>query len=382
MVALIDHNEYEITTFRKESDYLDGRRPSKVEFTDDLTEDLSRRDFTINAMAYNHKEGLIDPFDGRTDLKASIIRCVGDPNERFSEDALRMLRAIRFSAKYGFVIHPTTYNAILNNRQLVYKLSKERVQKEFVKTLTSPHPEYMKLWVETKLTEILMPEFEALFKTPQQNPHHIYNVGDHTMKALQHSENIKEVRLAVFFHDFGKVACRQRGEDGKDRFHGHPAVSENLAKSIMKNMHFDNSTIDTVVKLVAMHENRFDASERNVRRFLSANGKELFNLLLYVQEADIYGQAPLPCKKDDLLAIGKKRVLADKLEKEEGQLKVSSLAINGYDLMNKGLKGKEIGDMLQNLLNAVLENPDLNNKKDLLDLTEQYTTSCILEPDF
>lgn len=380
VVALMDGQEYEITTFRKESDYTDGRHPSKIEIAASIEEDLSRRDFTINAMAYHPQKGLIDPFNGLGDLKAGMIRCVGNPNNRFAEDALRMLRAIRFAATLGFPIHPTTYNAIKNNAASVYKLSSERVQKEFVKTLISDNPQYIKMWQETGLSEILMPEFSQLFQTPQNNPHHIYNVGDHTMTALANSQNIKEVRLAVFFHDFGKTICKQTDENGIDHFHGHAVVSENLARQLLKNLHFDNKTIETVSRLVGLHENRFPDTEKSVRKFLSSHGKELLDLLLYVQTADILGQAPLSQKQTELAAIEHKRQIMQQLEKEEGRLTTSSLMVNGNDLKEAGLEGAEIGAMLRSLLEYVIEDPSRNTKDILMQYVDDQIETYELEP--
>ena len=218
---MLNHEGYEVTTYRIDGEYEDARHPKEVTFTANLVEDLKRRDFTINAMAYNHKVGLVDEFDGVKDLENKIIRCVGNPMDRFSEDALRMLRAVRFAAQLGFSIEDKTQEAVKALAPTIKKVSAERIQVELVKLVTSEHPDEMRTVYELGLTKIFMPEFDTMMETKQLNKHHMYTAGEHTIQSMLNIRADKELRLTMLLHDVGKPHCRSTGEDGQEHYYNH-----------------------------------------------------------------------------------------------------------------------------------------------------------------
>ena len=208
-VTVMRHGRgYEVTTYRVDGEYEDGRHPKEVTFTASLKEDLRRRDFTVNAMAYNEKDGLVDLFGGRQDLEQKIIRCVGEANERFEEDALRIMRAVRFSAQLGFSIEERTKEAIRGHAERLRQVSAERIQVELTKLVISPNPDFLRIAWETGITAVVLPEFDRLMEQPQNNPHHCWNVGEHTLNSLCQVEADKVLRLTMLLHDMGKPACR------------------------------------------------------------------------------------------------------------------------------------------------------------------------------
>lgn len=291
VTVMLKKTGYEVTTYRVDGEYEDGRHPKEVVFTANLIEDLKRRDFTINAMAYNEESGLVDAFTGKKDLEEGIIRCVGDADERFTEDALRIMRAVRFSAQLGFSMEDKTKAAIRGHAENLRKVSAERIQTELTKLVTSPHPEYLRSAWETGITAVFLPEFDRLMCTPQKNPHHCLNVGEHTLRAMQAVRPDKILRLAMLFHDFGKPDCASADENGTDHFHGHGAVSSKMAEEILKRLRYDNDTIDRVRELVYWHDMEILPEKRAVRRAASKVGKELFPLLLEVKQADLAAQS-------------------------------------------------------------------------------------------
>ena len=240
VTVLMDRVGYEVTTYRIDGEYEDSRHPKEVTFTASLQEDLRRRDFTINAMAYNEEAGLVDIFGGIEDISKKVIRCVGDAKERFTEDALRMMRAVRFSAQLGYDIEEATRLAICELSQTLEKISAERIRTELLKLLVSPHPEMLRICRETGMTAVFLPEFDQMAQTVQNNPHHCYDVAEHTIQALIHSAPEKTLRLALLFHDMGKAKTRTTDQDGVDHFHGHSEVSAELARTILRRLKFDN----------------------------------------------------------------------------------------------------------------------------------------------
>ena len=252
VTVMMDKEGFEVTTYRIDGDYKDGRHPSEVTFTASLKEDLRRRDFTINAMAYNEQNGLVDIFGGMQDIADGVIRCVGEPRERFSEDALRIMRAVRFSAQLGYRIEEKTKAAIEELALALKKISAERIQVELVKLVTSKHPEELLTAYETGITSVILPEFDLCMETEQHNPHHLYNVGMHTIHAMEVIPADKVLRLAMLFHDMGKPVCRETDERGIDHFHGHPQVSEEITGKVLRRLKFDNDTVYMVKKLVKL----------------------------------------------------------------------------------------------------------------------------------
>lgn len=370
VTVLMGHNGYEVTTYRLDGEYEDGRHPKEVAFTDNLVEDLKRRDFTINAMAYSEFGGLVDVFDGAGDLRRGIIRCVGDAKERFAEDALRILRAVRFCAQLGFSMEAQTMEAIRELSANMRLVSAERIQVELVKLLVSPHPGYLRQAWELGVTGVILPELDLAMKTPQNNPHHIWSVGEHTLKALEEVRADKVLRLAILLHDLGKPLVRTTDEDGIDHFYGHPQEGAELARDILKRLKFDNDTLCKVVSLVRYHGTRPQPSEKNVRKHVNQVGEALYPLLLEVQRADAMAKNPETRQKRLRQLEQIQEIYQGILERKEC-LSLKDLAVKGGDLIQDGMEpGKEIGRVLNLLLEHVLEEPAHNTKEYLMEYSK------------
>ncbi|MBO5246550.1 MAG: HD domain-containing protein [Eubacterium sp.] len=366
VTVMLDHTGYEVTTYRIDGEYEDGRHPKEVSFTGRLSDDLMRRDFTINAMAYNESVGLVDLFHGIEDLKNARICCVGDPKERFGEDALRMMRAIRFSAQLGFAIEEQTRAAIESLSASIQKISAERIQTELIKTLCSGHPEYMRLFYETGLSHYFMPEFDRLMETEQTNPHHCYSVGEHTLYSMKEIGEGKVLRLTMLLHDIAKPCCKTTDEQGIDHFHGHPAQGAELARKMLRRLKLDNETIARVTQLIRWHDDNPPLSEKNVRRAIHRVGEENYPALFAVKRADIRAQSAYK-KQEKLEYVDAYEKLYEQILEKNQCLSIKNLAVNGADLMQAGIpQGKEIGEQLQALLELVLEHPEYNEKAYLL----------------
>lgn len=365
VTVIVEKIPYEITTFRVDGDYSDGRHPDKVEFTDDLRADLSRRDFTINAMAYNLKNGLVDYFNGKQDLDNKVIRCVGNANERFNEDALRMLRAVRFSAQLGFKLQEETGAAIKKNHALIKNVSKERIQIEINKILLSDNPDYIAKLNEYKLLEDVIPEYSVCFDCKQNNPYHIYNVGVHIQNSIKYIEQNLALRLTMLFHDIGKPLCKTTDEKGIDHFYAHAAKSSDMAEEILRNLKYDNDTIRKVMTLVKFHDAELN-SAKQIRKVLSKIGEENFIDLLKVKEADMSAQNPKK-HEDRYEKIALIKDTFSKIIEEKDCFKLKDLKVNGRDLMQLGIRnGKLVGSTLNKLLEIVIEKPELNDREKLL----------------
>lgn len=368
VTVMLDHIGYEVTTYRIDGEYEDARHPKEVIFTGNLVEDLKRRDFTINAMAYNDKAGLVDVFDGETDLQKGIIRCVGNPHDRFGEDALRMLRAVRFSAQLGFAIESGTRKAIADLAGNLCKVSAERIQMELVKLLVSDNPKEMRTVYELGLSKVFFPEFDRMMETPQHTKHHMYSVGEHTIHAMQEIRPDKVLRLTMLLHDVAKPVCIRTDEQGQDHFKGHPEEGMILAKAILHRLKFDNETTDRVCRLIRYHDDRPQLSQRNVRRAMSRIGAENMEDLFAVKRADTLGQS-LYRRKDKLEYVDNYEKLYRQVLEEEQCVQKKDLAVNGRDLIELGMKpGKELGEVLDALFERVLDEPELNTRESLLEL--------------
>ena len=359
---------FEVTTYRIDGEYLDGRHPEQVLFTPNLLEDLKRRDFTINAMAYNEKEGLVDAFDGLGDLERGQIRCVGDPRERFTEDALRILRAVRFSAQLDFEIEAETKAALAEFAPRLRKVSAERIQVELMKLLTSDHPEVFRVVWETGITAVILPEFDACMETPQHNPHHCRGVGDHILYTLTGVEKEKVLRWAALLHDIGKPVTRTTDEQGIDHFHGHAKVGAEMANGILRRLKFDNDTRKRIVKLVEVHDDRqIPLNHRGVRRAIHRIGAELFPDYLKLRRADSMAQNPA-LLKEKLETIDETERLYNEILEARNCLSLKDLAVTGRDLIDAGVKpGPGLGIILNRMLEAVIEHPEYNTKEYLLE---------------
>lgn len=357
---------YEVTTYRIDGEYKDGRHPESVAFTNLLSEDLKRRDFTINAMAYNDSQGLVDLFDGVGDLKRGLIRCVGCASERFSEDALRMLRAVRFAAQLGFTIERQTYEAICTLASTIAKVSTERIMVELVKLLTSDHPEEMRAVYESGLSRVFLPEFDAMMQTPQHTIHHQYSVGEHTIHAIMGVPPDRILRLTMLFHDIGKPQCRTTDADGIDHFHGHPEVGAEMTGQILHRLKFDNDTIRAVKRLVRFHDLRPALTKKSIRRSMVKMGLECFPQIFTVKRADALAQSTY-MRAEKLEAIDRFEELYEEILADHACIQKKDLAINGKELLALGLpQGKQIGQVLDKLFAKVVEDPACNTKEILL----------------
>ena len=371
VTVLIGKDGFEVTTYRVDGLYEDGRHPKEVTFTSRLEEDLKRRDFTINAMAYNDDERLVDAFGGMRDLNYHLIRCVGDPKERFSEDALRILRAVRFSAQLAFPIEPETAEAIKSLAPNLEKISAERIQAELVKLLVSDHPERIQDACELGITKVVLPEWDDMVGVKQNTPHHKYDVAAHTVHALQNVKNDKVLRLTMLFHDMGKPVMKTTDENGRDHFKGHAIASEQIAKTVMKRLKFDNDTIRKVTKLVAYHDYRMEPTGANVRRAMHEIGVELFPYYLAVRLADTKAQSSYE-RRGKLENIIQIRELYRNALRNKECVTLKDLAVTGTDLINLGIApGKELGTLLNELLDMVIVDPAWNQKGKLCDYVKE-----------
>lgn len=363
---------YEVTTYRIDGSYKDGRHPEQVEFTSQLSEDLRRRDFTINAMAYNETEGLVDLFGGVDDLEKKMIRCVGRARERFSEDALRMLRALRFSAQLGFEIEKDTYDAICALAPTIEKVSKERIMVELNKLLMSDHPDCMRQVYQTGLTKVFLPEFDVMMETPQNNKHHCYSVGEHTLHTLCHVPAEKKLRLAMLLHDVGKPATKTTDEEGQDHFYHHQEVGADMAASILRRLKYDNDTIAMVKKYVRYHDERPEINERVVRRAIVRIGTDCFPEIFAIKRADVLGQSDY-MREDKLQKIDGFEAMYHRMVEENQCLQKKDLAVSGHDIISLGVKqGSQVGDLLEALFAYVVEHPEKNRYDVLMERAKDY----------
>lgn len=373
VTVMQDKQSFEVTTYRIDGEYEDGRHPKEVVFTPNLEEDLKRRDFTMNAMAYNEEKGLIDIFGGIADMRAGIIRCVGNPEERFQEDALRILRAIRFSAQLGYEIDGATREAIRKYAPALCHISAERIQAELVRMLTSPHPDYLREAYKLGVTKMFLPEFDRAMETEQVHPHHSYSVGEHTLHSLKETEPDKVLRLTMLFHDIGKPSTVTVDEKGITHFYGHAAVGADMTENILRRLRFDNDTIAMVSRLVTYHDygNSLEPNARRMRRALNKIGEDAFPALFQVKYADLMAQSDY-LRREKLERLRKWEQLYKEVLDKRQCVSLKTLAVSGADLIEAGMKpGKELGSVLQRLLELVLEEPSRNTKEKLLEEAEK-----------
>ena len=362
VTVLIDSASVEITTFRTDGSYSDGRHPDSVDFTRDIVKDLSRRDFTVNAIAYSPTEGFIDPFFGISDIEHKTIRCVGDPMKRFSEDALRILRALRFSSTLGFEIDKDTSNAIFSLKNNLSLVSKERIRDEFKKLLGGCDMARIMHRYRDIVSHII-PDIERLFDYDQNNPHHDFDLYTHTVKTVSNLPTDPILRMSGLLHDISKPISESKDENGISHFYGHAHLSSEMAEAILKDLRFSNAEIKRVVTLIRHHDGVIEETESAVNRKLSKIGKELYFDLLDLQRADNASQKTDPSLRSD--HNEKLREIANDILSKEPCLSLSDLKINGNDLIDIGYNGKEIGKALSFLFDAVLKN-DVENTKERL----------------
>lgn len=384
VTILMDKDHYEVTTYRLDGEYEDNRHPKEVLFTSSLKEDLKRRDFTINAMAYNEQEGLIDLFDGLKDLEQRVIRCVGSAAQRFDEDALRILRAVRFSAQLDFQIEEATMSAVRDKAELLRNISAERIRVELTKLLISDHPDRLRTLYEAGITAIILPEFDVMMTTSQKNIHHAYTVGEHTIRAVSAvagtlSENrysLRErtiLRWTMLLHDVEKPNSKTVGKDGQEHFYGHQEKGAATAKRLLRELKFDNDTMNAVIHLIRWHDYRFVLTPAGIRKAAAKIGKEYMELLFEVNCADTAGKNPRH-NEEKYRRIETARSLYQSVLEQEECVSLKELKLNGNDLIKEGFRpGRELGEILDQLLARVLEEPELNHRDTLLILAKEMT---------
>jgi tRNA nucleotidyltransferase (CCA-adding enzyme) len=371
VTAHIDGNNYEITTFRIDGEYSDNRRPDSVRFVRDVKADLARRDFTINAMAYSAWEGLVDPFGGYADLRDGIIRCVGNPDDRFQEDALRILRALRFASTYDFAIEEKTAMAIHRNKDRLKNISAERIRSELCKLLCGDG--VLDILLEYKdVIAVIIPELEPCIGFDQNNPYHIYDVYDHIAHAVANYTGTDiPIKMALLLHDIGKPECYTEDEKG-GHFHGHSVPSMRIAKDVVDRLKFDNKTKQEVVDLVLYHDSDIYPGTRSVRRWLNKIGPVMLDELLDVKMADIRAHSTINRSERIGICIDISDI-AGEIEQESQCFTMKQLAINGHDVMNLGVEpGPKVGEILDHLLNKVIEEELENDHAILIEEAGRY----------
>lgn len=370
ITVLMDKDAFEVTTYRVDGKYEDSRHPSEVTFTRSLKEDLLRRDFTINAMAYNDEVGLVDIFGGMEDLQNKMIRCVGNARERFGEDALRILRAVRFAAQLGFEIEDETCEGMTELAPTLANISAERIQVELVKMLTSPNPSMLRKACELGITKVILPEFDEMMATTQETPHHKYTVGEHTLKTMEYVRKDKVLRLTMLFHDIAKPVMKTFDEEGVAHFKMHDIKGAEITKQILRRLKFDNDTLNKVVKLVLYHDYRMPAEPKNVRKAMNKIGKDLFPYYLEVRMADTLAQSEYK-KAEKLQNIRDVEIRYQEILDNNECVCLKDLAVTGSDLIEHGMEsGKQIGELLEKMLQHVIEHPEANTKEHLLKIKD------------
>ena len=361
--VVIDGAVYEITTYRTEGDYTDGRHPGWVEFVDDITLDLSRRDFTVNAMAYSPTRGYADPFGGRQDLKNGVLRCVGEAEKRFSEDALRILRGVRFAVRYGLEVEKNTKNAMFRLAPLMEHLARERVFDELCKLLPLVNAEDLLAFAPV-LTQVI-PELMPLMGFDQKNPHHQYDIFTHTAQVVAGTPADLAVRWAALLHDIGKPGCFSQDEQGIGHFYGHAKLGAQIADSILLRLKAPTALRQRVVLLVEQHMTPLEPDKKLLRRRLSKLGSEAVHQLLALQRSD------MGAKPADDSRFSQIQLLLQEIEAENACLSIRDLAVSGHDLMDLGYRGPAIGQALQFLLEQVLDERVENEKEALIQALKQ-----------
>lgn len=369
VTVLIDSEPIEITTYRSETTYSDNRHPDSVVFSKTLKDDVIRRDFTMNAIAFDFQDGFVDLVDGMNDIKNGIIRCIGDAETRFCEDALRILRALRFSAVLGFSIEENTALAIHKCKDLLKNISAERIQIEFSKLICGKNA-YNVLQEYADVICVFIPEIEESIGFEQINRHHIYDVYTHSLKALEQSKNELHIRLALFLHDIGKPFVAHFDEKGEQHYYSHPKKSAELTEKILTRLRFDNDTKDKVLTLVRMHDTPImldkedSPSKKRLKRILSQIGVDLTYDLIEIKRCDNSSQNPEYYRGDVFYKATYD--MLDEIINGDECFSIKDLKINGNDLIAIGFKGKDIGKALQKCLDGVIAEKVQNNFDDLI----------------
>ncbi|MCR5121707.1 MAG: HD domain-containing protein [Ruminococcus sp.] len=369
LTVLIHGEPVEITTYRCDGDYTDHRRPDSVKFVRDIKSDLERRDFTMNAMCVDLRGNILDLFGGREDMEKRVIRCVGDPEKRFDEDALRIFRAVRFAAKTGFEIEESTAAAALEMRGDLKNVSEERLYSELKALIVQPYAGKV-LREYREIIGTVIPELTACFDFKQNNPHHCYDVWEHITHAVENVPADETLRLTMLFHDIAKPKCFFSDAQGVSHFKGHPAESAVMTDAILRRLKSDNASREKICALIREHDNRLPPLRKAVRRFLSKYDREFFADWLIVRRADTLAQSDY-FRKEKLEELDALERLCAEILAEEPCLKLDRLAVRGEDMAALGLKGREIGQMLSDLLLLVVDERIPNEKQALIEAAER-----------
>ena len=367
-VTVTGSPDVEVTTYRQDGVYLDNRHPQSVSFVRSITEDLARRDFTVNAIAVDAHGQLHDPFGGREDLQSGILRAVGEPERRFREDGLRILRGLRFASQLGFTIESDTADAMLRCRDLLNGIAVERIRTEMTGLLCGAHPAEV-LLDYAPILGVFLPEILPCVGFDQQNRHHCYTVWEHIARAVEAVPPLPVLRWTMLLHDLGKPATFTLGGDGQGHFYGHGLVSVRLAQDITHRLRFDSKSRRTILELVEHHDAPFSLQERPVRRLLARYGEDYLRLMLAVKRADNLAQHPDFRHQQEFL--DQWETMLNLVLASEGCFSLSHLAVKGDDLLAMGLQGKVIGDTLRALLDRVIEGELPNDKQMLLEYAKE-----------
>lgn len=372
VTVMLADEPIEITTYRTESTYSDGRHPDKVVFTRNIRDDLSRRDFTSNAIAFSPKAGIVDPFGGRRDIENKLLRCVGTPEERFKEDSLRILRALRFASVLGFDIEEETEKAMYNCKELISIVSPERIYSEITKLLCGKDAGRV-LSLYSDILAVALPEIKAMKGFDQHNFHHIYDVLNHTAKVVDSVYPAVHLRLAALFHDCGKPDCFSLDEKGVGHFYSHASISARKADEALLRLRCDNATREKVVKLVKIHDTPIEPDSKTVKKKLQKYGEGVFFDLIKLQRADNMGLSPDYLFRQE--TYNRLEEFARQIIDENQCFSLKDLAVNGTDMIELGLKGKDIGNALDFLLKAVMEEKCQNDRESLIKYYHGYVKS-------
>lgn len=369
ITAVVAGVPYEITTFRTDGEYTDNRHPKNVEFVSSVSQDLARRDFTVNAIAYNDYDGFIDLYGGAEDIKNKIIRAVGEPNKRFQEDALRIMRALRFASVLGFEIEQGTRQAIFNNAYLLKNIAAERIFAELKKLLLGDNVERVLLEYKDVMA-VIIPELLPCFDFEQNTKWHLYDVYTHIVKSVALAPKRDYMRLTLLLHDIGKPYCLRIDERGIDHFKGHPEKSAELAKRVLERFKASNDITKRVLTLISVHDDYITLDSADIKAWLRQLGEDMTLDYIDVKIADLKSHN-LKYSQHEIDALYQIRKKTEGIIGSNEPYKISQLAVNGNDLIALGYSGKDIAVKLNELVNEVSKNPCLNSREQLLDIIKQ-----------